>query len=62
MALRLLCTLVVRPQDVPLPRNQLLLFYRALHNALVGPDQVWKLSNCMHATKHISLAHFTFNN
>ena len=43
MALRLLCTLVVRPHDVPLPRNQLLLFYRVLHQALVGQDQVLRL-------------------
>ena len=40
MALRLLCTLVVRPHDVQLPRNQLLLFYRALHHNLVGQDKV----------------------
>ena len=42
MALRLLCTLVVRPHDVQLPRNQLLLFYRALHHNLVGQDKVIK--------------------
>jgi hypothetical protein len=40
MALRLLCTVVVRPHDIPLPRNQLLLFFRAIHHALVGQDQV----------------------
>ncbi|XP_046445727.1 ral GTPase-activating protein subunit alpha-1-like isoform X1 [Daphnia pulex] len=39
MALRLLCTVVVRPHDIPLPRNQLLLFFRAIHHALVGQDQ-----------------------
>lgn len=39
LALRLLCTIVVRIHDIPLPRNQLLLFYRAIHHALVGQDQ-----------------------
>ncbi len=33
-------TLMVRPHDVALPRNQLLQYYRSLHYALVGQDQV----------------------
>ncbi len=41
MALRLLCTVVVRPHDIALPRNQLLLFFRAIHHSLVGQDQVY---------------------
>ena len=41
MALRLLCTVVVRPHDIALPRNHLLLFFRAIHHALVGQDQVY---------------------
>ena len=40
LALRLLCTLIVRPQDIPLPRNQLLIFYRSLHLGLTGQNQV----------------------
>ena len=39
-ALRLLCMLTVRRHDIPLPRNHLLQFYRALHRGLVGDDQV----------------------
>ena len=41
MALRLLCTVLVRPHDIALPRNHLLLFFRAIHHALVGQDQVY---------------------
>ena len=40
LALRLLCSLIVRPHDLPLPRNQLLQFYRTAHNGLIGEDQV----------------------
>ena len=41
MALRLLCTVVVRPRDIALPQNHLLLFFRAIHHSLVGQDQVY---------------------
>jgi len=39
LALRLICILVVRPHDLELPRNQLLQFYRTIHNGLIGEDQ-----------------------
>lgn len=38
-AVRLLCTLTVRPHDLQLPRNYLLQFYRALHHNLISDDQ-----------------------
>ena len=40
LALRLICILVARPHDLQLPRNQLLQFYRTIHNGLIGDDQV----------------------
>ncbi|XP_050708752.1 ral GTPase-activating protein subunit alpha-2-like isoform X3 [Eriocheir sinensis] len=38
-AYRLLCVMMVRHHDIPLPRDMLTHFYRVLHQGLVGQDQ-----------------------
>uniref|UniRef100_T1JGD1 Rap-GAP domain-containing protein n=1 Tax=Strigamia maritima TaxID=126957 RepID=T1JGD1_STRMM len=38
-AYRLLCTMSARRQDMPLSKDHLVLFYRALHQGLVGTNQ-----------------------
>lgn len=38
-AYRLICLLTIQPLDVSLPKEHLTLFYRALHNGIVGGDR-----------------------
>lgn len=45
LALRLICILIVRPHDLQLPKNQLLQFYRIIHNGLISEDHVLDISS-----------------
>jgi hypothetical protein len=59
-ALRLLCTVVVRPHDIALPRNQLLLFFRTIHHSLVGQDQVYPsiINALLYLVAHLRCKYF----
>lgn len=39
-AFQLLCIISLAPQDLPPPKDHIIEYYRALHQGLVGTDQV----------------------